>query len=185
MPLSDKILSMWEKSSIEKINTWKLPPIHLGISRVDQSEKLQDLVTWPEFWPGGFAATNEEWNSTIPKAVFEFHPPTTVVCVDISLAVDTNIGLWLFTNKCCSVRKNTATLFGAKHEQNNLSKTFDEGTGTKKGLLRSIYLYLCMRRLHHHPVWYILVFLCIVFCVIWSSIFRNYGHFWKFLLKHS
>ena len=135
---------MWEKSSIEKINTWKLPPIHLGISlRVDQSEKLQDLVTWPEFWPG-FAATNEEWNSTIPKAVFEFHPPTTVVCVDISL-VDTNIGLWLFTNKCCSVRKNTATLFGAKHEQNNLSKTFDEGTGTKKVLglllLLSIYLY--------------------------------------------
>ena len=44
------------KSSIEKINTWKLPPIHLGISlRVDQSEKLQDLVTWPEFWPAGFA----------------------------------------------------------------------------------------------------------------------------------
>ena len=78
--------------------------------------------------------TNEEWKKSIPKAVFEFYPPTTVVCVDISLAVvvDTNIGLWLFTNKCCSVRKNTATLFGAKHEQNNLSKTFDEGTGTKK-----------------------------------------------------
>ena len=139
---SYKILSMWEKSSIEKINTWKLPPIHLGISRVDQSEKLQDLVTWPEFWPG-FAATNEEWNSTIPKAVFEFHPPTTVVCVDISL-VDTNIGLWLFTNKCCSVRKNTATLFGAKHEQNNLSKTFDEGTGTKKKVFLGLSIYICV-----------------------------------------
>ena len=40
-----------EKKSIEKINTWKLPPIHLGISRVDQSESCR-MVTWPEFWPG-------------------------------------------------------------------------------------------------------------------------------------
>ena len=34
----------------------------------------------------------------------------------------------------CKKKNTVATLFGAKHEQNNLSKTFDEGTSTKKNL---------------------------------------------------